>query len=159
MEHDHLPGLMALLLTAPLAVLTLGGTQLAANLRFAPATWALARASAAPASARLASLLLLLAGAVHAGLIPGHLEEPMFAVAFLAAAVTMVGAAVGALITAPWWKPVSAGLLLAALAVYVATRIAGIEAVDSLGVATTIVEVTALAVVLAPSSRGQTHVA
>jgi len=148
MDHDHLPGLMALLFAAPLAIFALAGVQLAARLRYAPAGRALTRASAAPTSARLTALLLLIAGAVHAGLIAGHLEEPALAAAFLVAAVAMIGAAGGALLAASWWRPLAAALLVAVLVAYAATRAAGMEGVDVLGVATALVELSALATVL-----------
>jgi hypothetical protein len=148
MDHDHLPGLMALMFAAPLAIFALAGVQLAARLRYAPAGRALARASAAPTSARLTALLLLIAGAVHAGLIAGHLEEPALAAAFLVAAVAMIGAAGGALLAASWWRPLAAALLVAVLVAYAATRAAGMEGVDVLGVATALVELSALATVL-----------
>lgn len=148
MDHDHLPALTALLFAAPLAFLALTGAQLAARLGYAPAGQALVRASAAPAPARLAALLLLIGGAVHAGLVPGHADEPVFAVALAAAAVTMVAVAGAALVAMPRWRPVAAALIVTVLVSYLATRLAGVEGIDMLGVSTAIVEVAALAAVL-----------
>ena len=153
MDHDHLPALTALLFAAPLAFLALAGAQLAARLGYGPAGRALARASDAPAPARLAALLLLIGGAVHAGLVPGHADEPVFAVAFAAAAVTLVAVAGAAIVALPWWRPVAAALMVALPVSYLATRLAGVEGTDALGVSTAIVEVAALAAVLCASGQ------
>lgn len=148
MDHDHLPALTALLFAAPLAFLALAGAELAARLGDGPARRALVRASDAPAPARLAALLLLIGGAVHAGLVPGHADEPVFALAFAAAAVTLIAVAGAALVAVSWWRPVAAALNVVALASYIAVRLAGVEGIDALGVSTAIVEVAALAAVL-----------
>lgn len=147
MDQDHLPALSALLFSAPLAVLALGGLQLAASRGWSPARRALERAARASRGSRLAALLLVMAGAIHLGLIPGHRGEPLFAASFVAAGVGLPGLAAAVLLQLPHWRPLAAGALGAVLAAYLITRVAGVEGVDGLGVAAAGIELVALGLV------------
>lgn len=157
MDHDHLPALTALLYLAPLVVLVVAATQLLAARGWEPAR-AVLRRSARAGGAELSSAgLLMIAAGIHAGLVPGHLDEPVLAVAFVAAAVALTGAAAAAVLVLPGWRPLSAALLVAVLASYAATRLAGLEGVDALGVATSILELACLALVIGrPARRDRT---
>lgn len=94
----------------------------------------------------------------HAGLVPAHLQhEPRLGVAFLAAVVLLLSAVI-AVAVRPTDQRVAAGaaLVLFGLALaYLATRTTGIpfldperEGVDTVGVVTTLIEVTGVAVAL-----------
>lgn len=148
MDHDHLPALAALLYLAPVLVLLVAATQLLASRGWEPARAALRRSARAGATELSSAGLLVVAAGIHAGLVPGHLDEPVLAVAFVAAAVALTGAAVAAALVLPGWRPLSAALLVAVLASYAATRLAGLEGVDALGVATSIIELACLALVI-----------
>lgn len=145
MAHDHAPALVALLYAAPLAIAGLAAVQRA-----------LPRATLDRGTAA-ASLLLYLAGAVHVGLVIGHLDEPALAVAFALAGAGQIALAGAAVLDVPRWRPAAAMLLAAVVSTYVAYALAAVEAVDALGIATALVEVGALVLVcLFPSSaRGQ----
>ena len=159
MDHDHLPALAVLLYAAPLMLLALAMVDLAAGRGWGPAMAAVRRAAAAPRDARGAALLLLLAGWIHLGLVPGHRQEPLFALAFVAAGLGMLAAAGSALLAMRSWRPVAGAAAAGALAAYVATRLAGIEGIDALGVVSGLLEAGALALAMrrAPVSLGVAH--
>lgn len=159
MDHDHLPALAVLLYAAPLMLLALGAVDLAAGRGWAPAIAAVRRAAAAPSAARGAAVVLLLAGWIHLGLVPGHRQEPLFALAFVAAGIGQLAVAASALLAARWWRPAAAAVAAGALAAYLVTRLAGIEGVDALGVATGLLEAGALALAIGrgPVSLGAAH--
>ena len=148
MDHDHLPALSALLFAAPVAVLALAGLWLAAARGSSTARTALERAAATPPTGKFAALLLMFAGTIHIGLVPGHLGEPVLAAAFAAAGAGMLGLAAIALLRVSHWRPPAAAALLGVLVAYAVTRIAGPEQVDVLGVATVAVEIAALALIV-----------
>lgn len=154
MDHDHLPALSALLFSAPLVVLALAGVQVAAGRGSARARLALDRAAATPVAGKLVALAVGAAGAIHLGLPFGHLEEPVLAASFAAAGVAMAGLAVSALLRLPHWRPLAAATLAGVLAAYSASRLAGLEGVDALGVATAALELVALGLVVSPRTQG-----
>ena len=104
MDHDHLPALTALLFLAPVVVLVIAATQLLAARGWEPARAALRRSSRAGDTELAGAGLLLLAAGIHAGLVPGHLNEPLLAAAFVAAAAALTGAAVAAVLVVPGWR-------------------------------------------------------
>lgn len=150
MDHDHLPALIALLYLAPLTVLLLALVKIAAARGWAPAVIASRRLETRPVSTGLASLVLLLAGTIHLSLVPGHLEQPVLAASFAAAGIASGFLALALLMSERWRAP-AALLLLAVLAAYGWTRIAGFEAVDSLGIATCAMELLGLAALAYPA--------
>ena len=152
MDHDHLPALSALLFSAPVAMIALAGLSLAAARGSFTARVALERASATPSTTKLAALLLMFAGAIHLGLVPGHLDEHGLAAAFAIAGAGLLVLAAAALLRLSRWRPLAAASLLGVLVAYAATRIAGPEQVDALGIATASVELVALALVVSPSA-------
>ena len=159
MDHDHLPALSALLFSAPLAVLALAGTRLAADRGSSPARLAIERAAATSPAAKLFALAMLAAGAIHLGLVPGHLEEPVLATSFAGAGIAMVGLAAAALLRMPHWRPLAAAALVGVLAAYSASRLAGLEGVDVLGVATAGLELVALGLAVSGRVQGAASIA
>lgn len=148
MDHDHLPALSALLFSAPLAVLALTALQLAAGGGYRPARRALERAATASPGVKFAALLLMVGGAIHLGLVPAHLDEPILAASFAAAGVGLVALAAAALLRLSRWRPLAVAALVGVLAAYSVTRLAGLESVDVLGVATAGLELGALGLVV-----------
>lgn len=137
MDHDHLPALTFLMFAAPLAVLAL----------------AIMRPSGKHGSRdEIVGLGLFIAGVIHVGLVPGHVDEPLLAASLGLAGGAMLILAV-ATVTTSWWRTPSALCLGFVLAAYVATRITGFEGLDALGVATCAIEVLSLALLLLPRRR------
>lgn len=159
MDHDHLPALSALLFAAPLAVLALAGVRLAAARGSSPARLAIERAAATPPAGKLVALALMAAGAIHLGLVFGHLEEPFLATSFAGAGIAMVGVAAAALMRMPHWRGLVAAPLVGVLAAYAASRIAGLEGVDLLGVATAGLELVALGLAVSAREIGAAPIA
>lgn len=152
MNHDHLGALSALLFAAPLAVLVLAAVEVAATRGIGVARRAAARAASGSGTARLCALLVLVSAAIHAGLVPGHLDEPQLAVSFVAAAIALSVLALAAYLELPLWQPMTASVLVAVLVAYAGTRIAGGEAVDVLGLAAAGIELFTL-LLIARSAR------
>ena len=144
MDHDHVPALTALLYLGPLTMLLLVLMQAAAARGWVPAVAALRRLESPPVTTGLASLLLLVAGAIHIGLVPGHLEQPVLAVTFAVAGLACGFLAV-AVAASDRWRAPAALLLLALLAAYGWTRVTGSEGVDALGIVAVVIELLGLA--------------
>ncbi len=153
MDHDHLPAISALLVSAPLAVLTLAGLQFGARRDWAPARSGLERAATAAPATWVAALLLLASGVVHLGLVPGHGDEPLLAASFAGAGLGLLGIAIATLLQVPRWRALAASALTGAVVAYAATRLAGLEGLDALGLATVALELLALGAVAAPVRR------
>ena len=129
MDHDHLPALTALMFAAPFAVLALALLRPSLDRR--------------TLADQVVALGLFIAGVIHLGLIPGHADEPWLAASFAVAGAAMVTLAFAALTTS-WWRMPAAACLVSVPAAYVATRLAGLEGIDVLGLATCGIEVLAL---------------
>jgi hypothetical protein len=129
----HAAGLIGGLIALPLALLLL---------RFHP--WRLR----APGTVRAAAVLMAVSGAIHLALVPHHLDQPLTADLFLLDGVALIGLA--AAFTWRWWRIVSAALLAAAVFGYVIYMVAGLEGPDQVGLATKLLEVTALGLLLVP---------
>jgi hypothetical protein len=110
----------------------------------------------APATTKLAAILILITGAVHLGLFPGWLSDaPVTGLLFLGDGIALCGLA-AACFTWKRWRLAAGGLLAANIVGYIVYLAAGLEVKDDLGTATKLVELTALALVLLPSmERGQ----
>src|SRR2546422_8881373 len=102
-----------------------------------------------PGTVRAASVLMAVSGGVHLALIPHHLaSEPLTSLLFHLNGVAFVALAV--MFTWRWWRIAAAALLITtvlASLVYVAI---GFEGPDQVGLATKLVEVTALGLALVP---------
>jgi hypothetical protein len=99
---------------------------------------------------RVLVLLLAVTAAVHAGLVPGHLDENRFLAILFALDAVALGVAALTAFGVPWWRPAVAMLLLSNLVAYVYYVAIGTEHMDAIGLATKLIEVVALALVIHP---------
>ncbi len=103
----------------------------------------------APGTAQGAAVLMVLTGAVHLALIGHHLQtQPLTSLLFLVNAALF-----GALafhIRWRLWRLASSLVLVATILGYVAYVVAGLEGPDQVGLATKLIELTALGLVLVP---------
>jgi hypothetical protein len=136
----HADGLIGGLIALPLALILL---------RFHP------RRRQAPGTVRAAAVLMAMSGAIHLALVPDHADQPVTASLFLIDGSALI--VLAAVFTWRWWRMVSAALLGAAVVGYVIYIVVGLEGPDQVGLATKLLEVTALGLVLvpAPGETGQ----
>ena len=121
-------------------------------LRFHP-RWRLA-----PGTVRAAAVLMAVSGGVHMALIAHHLAtEPLTSLLFLLNGLAFFGLA--ASFTWRWWRLASAALLVTSVLAYLGYVGIGFEGPDQVGLATKLVEVTALGLALVPlrGEVGRTH--
>jgi hypothetical protein len=113
---------------------------------------------AVPGTVRAAAVLMAVSGGVHFALIPHHLaNEPLTSILFFCNGVAFVTLA--ASFTWRHWRLASAGLLIATILGYLFYVGVGLEGPDQVGLATKLVEVTALGLALVPvrGEAGRTH--
>jgi hypothetical protein len=138
---EHAIGLVGGLLALPVALLLL---------RLHP------RWREVPGTVRAAAVLMVVSGGVHLALIPHHLAtEPLTSLLFLLNGVAFVGLA--ASFTWRWWRLASAALLVATILGYLFYVGIGLEGPDQVGLATKLVEVTALGLALVPVRGVRSH--
>ncbi len=131
---DHLPGLIGGLVALPLAILAV---------RRSP------RHRAAPATVQIAAVLMAVSGAVHLALIPHHLaSSPVTAALFFFNGLAFLGLA--ALVAWRWWRIASVLLIVLTILGYTVFIGAQLETSDQVGIATKLVELTALGMILIP---------
>lgn len=132
---SHLPGLIGGLIALPVALFAV---------RRSP--WH----RRAPTTLQIAAVLMACSGSVHLALIPHHLQtDPLTSALFLFNGLAFL--ALAALVRWRWWRFESALLILLTIlgyGVYIAARR---EIPDQVGIATKLVELTALGMVLVPS--------
>jgi hypothetical protein len=105
----------------------------------------------APATIQAAAVLMAVSGAVHLALIPDHLDgSPVASLLFLLNGMGFIGLA--ALVAWRWWRIASAVLIVLTVVGYVVYVGAQLETSDQVGIATKLVELTALGMVLVPVS-------
>jgi len=130
----HAIGLVAGLLALPLALL---------GLRFQP------RWRSVPGTVRGAAVLMVMTGAVHLALIGHHLgRDPITSVLFLMNGVIFIALAVN--VRRRFWRIASAAMLTMTIFGYLGYVAVGIEGPDQVGLATKLIELTALGLVLVP---------
>jgi hypothetical protein len=130
----HLPGLIGGLVALPIAVLAV---------RRSP--WH----SDAPAPVQIAAVLMAVSGAVHLALIPHHLpSSPLTSALFFLNGLAFIGLA--ALVAWRWWRIASALLIVLTILGYVVYIGAQLETSDQVGIATKLIELTALGMILVP---------
>src|SRR5690242_3403690 len=130
----HLPGLIGGLVALPIAVLAV---------RRSP--WHRRE----PATVQIAAVLMAVSGAVHLALIPHHVENsPVTSVLFFFNGLAFLGLA--AFVSWRWWRIASALLIVLTVLGYVAYIGARLETPDQVGIATKLVELTALGMILIP---------
>jgi hypothetical protein len=130
---DHAIGLYAALLALPLALIAL---------RLGPGR------RSVPGTVQAAAVLMAMAGAIHLGLIPSHLKEPVTAVLFL-----MNGTAyliLSAVFTWRWWRMAASALVTATVLGYLVFIALGFDTPDQVALATKVVELTVLGLILVP---------
>ena len=131
---SHAIGLVGGLIALPLAIF---------GLRFHP------RWRSVPGTVQAAAVLMAITGGVHLALIQHHLAtQPLTSALFLFNGVAFVGLAVS--FTWRWWRLASSALLIATVLGYLLYVGVGLEGPDQVGIATKLVEVTALGLVLVP---------
>ncbi len=133
-SSEHAIGLVAGMLALPAALVAL---------RFHPA-W-----RRVPGTVRAAAILMMVSGGVHLALIPQHLStEPLTSALFLLNGLLFIGLA--SAFTWRWWRLASATLLAMTVLGYLFYIAVGLEGPDQVGLATKLVELTALGLVLVP---------
>ncbi|HET7339351.1 MAG TPA: hypothetical protein VFK22_07365 [Candidatus Dormibacteraeota bacterium] len=130
---DHAIGLYAGLCALPLALFAL-------RVRHVDVT----------ATVSGASVLLAIAGAVHIGLVWTHRDEALTAILFAGNGLLYI--ALSQLCRWRWWRPVSVALITATLLGYNGYIVLGLDAPDQVAIATDLVELTALGLLLIPTS-------
>jgi hypothetical protein len=105
---------------------------------------------AAPATVQIAAVLMAVSGAVHLALVPGHLaESPLTSALFVGNGLAYL--ALAALVRWRWWRLLSSVLIVLTLLGYVLYVAAQLETPDQVGIATKLIELTALAMILVPT--------
>jgi hypothetical protein len=140
---SHAVGLVAGLVALPVALIVL---------RFYP-RWRLA-----PFTVRAATVLMAVTGAVHLALIAHHLRtQPVTSILFLGNGIAFLSLA--AAFSWRWWRLASAAMLISTVLGYLFYVGVGLEGPDQVGLATKLVEVTALGLVLVPvrGEPGRSH--
>jgi hypothetical protein len=97
---------------------------------------------------KAAVLYMLISATVHLALIPAHLREPLTAALFGVDALSLTAISALSFVTS-WWRPVAVGLLLSGIGAYALYVAMGRDAVDSVGILTKVVELAALALIVA----------
>jgi hypothetical protein len=143
---DHAAGLVGGLMAALAWLLAV---------RFVPSQRFRRRYAAAPGSVRAAALLMVVTAGVHLALVPGHLDDsPFTALTFLVNAAAFTTVAIAAF-SAWWWRRAAATLLVATILAYLFYLVVGFEGPDQVGIATKLVELTALGLALVPVPHEQ----
>jgi hypothetical protein len=102
-----------------------------------------------PGTVRAAAVLMVVTAGVHLALIPHHLaHEPATSILFFLNGIAFI--ALAATFTWRWWRLASAALLVATVLGYLVYVAFGLEGPDQVGIATKLIEVTALGLVLVP---------
>lgn len=130
---DHAPGLVAGLVMLPIAVAAL-----------------LLRRSRhrVPGTVQMAAVLMAVAGAIHIGLVPSHLEETITAMLFVLNGLAYLGLSFA--FTWRWWRVASSSLLTATLLGYLGYIALGLDQPDQVALTTKLIELTALGLVVVP---------
>lgn len=130
---DHLPGLYLGLLVLPLALIAI-------RLRGAR--------HRVPGTVLGASVLMAVAGGVHLGLVPSHVDEGITAALFVVNGISYL--VLSQLFTWRHWRLAAAGLITATLLGYVVYIVLGFDSPDQVAIATKLTELVALGLVLVP---------
>ncbi|HSS94780.1 MAG TPA: hypothetical protein VLR46_12455 [Candidatus Dormibacteraeota bacterium] len=121
-------------------------------LRFHP------RRRSVPGTVQAAAVLMAVSGGVHLALVRHHVAtEPLTALLFVLNGLAFI--VLAASFTWRWWRLASAGLLITTVLAYLVYVGAGFEGPDQVGIATKLIEVTALGLVLVPvrGEAGRPH--
>ena len=99
----------------------------------------------APGMTRVIAALMLVSGAIHLALVPGH--GGMTGILFVIDGVGFMALAVAAFLTT-WWRRIAAFWLSATIIAYIVWVIAGWERPDQVGIACKLIELIALGLVM-----------
>ena len=147
---DHVPALLAVLLLWPAVWLGLRLVRVLAAHGQPPAIVVLRRYEAASSASRTAAALLLTTGVVHLALPLGHHGAPLLSLLFVASGMAFAALAAAVFTGRPWRRP-AAWLLAANIVAYLVFAGSGWqEEPDQVGIATKLVELTALGLVVIP---------
>jgi len=142
---DHAGGLTAALLLL-LFVFAFGrGLRLLAGRRVAWAVRVTQAYDTAPSITKLAAALMLLTGAIHLALVPGH--EGITGMLFVIDGLGFIGFAIAAF-TTTWWRRPAVAWLVATIVAYLVWVIAGWETPDQVGIACKLIELVALGLLM-----------
>ncbi len=130
---DHAPGLVAGLVMLPLALVALFLRRSRHRV---------------PGTVQAASVMMAVAGAIHLGLVPSHLGEPVTAVLFVLNGTAYI--ALSQAFTWRHWRLASAALITATLLGYLLWIALGLDQPDQVALTTKILELTALGLVIVP---------
>src|SRR6267378_2658345 len=130
---DHAIGLYAGLIALPIALI---------------AVRMMAARRSVPGTVQAAAILMVIAGAIHLGLVSTHLEEPITATLFVGNGVSYI--ALAAAFSWRWWRLASSALLIATLLGYLIYIAFGFDSPDQVALATKLIELTALGLVIVP---------
>src|ERR1700680_2938719 len=130
---DHANGLHAVLLALPVALIAL---------LLRPARHRV------PGPVQAASVLLAVSGAIHLGLVPSHLGEPVTAALFVMNGTGYLALSVA--FTWRWWRPAAVALLTATLIGYLGFIVLGFDTPDQVALTAKLIELTTLGLVLVP---------
>ncbi len=130
---DHAPGLIAGLAMLPIALVAL---------------FLRPSRHRVPGTVQAASVLMAVAGAIHLGLVPSHLEEPVTAVLFVMNGIAYMTLSLA--FTWRWWRAASFALLTATLLGYLGYIAMGLDQPDQVALTTKLIELTALGLVIVP---------
>ncbi len=160
---DHAAALLAPLLLPAALWVFFRGVELAARAGVPAAQHFLGGYGRSSSLTRLAALLLVLAGAVHLALVPGHLAgNRLLAMEFALDGAAFLAVGIAAFV---WdrWRRVAATFLGATLAAYLFYLGSGREGPDLVGTATYLVELVALGLIWIPRgsalAAGERHLA
>lgn len=103
---------------------------------------------AAPDTVLAASVLMVVAGAIHLGLVLTHLREPITVVLFVLNGAAYV--VLSQLFTWRWWRLAAAALITMTLLGYLGFIVLGFDSPDQVAIATKLLELTTLGLVLVP---------
>jgi hypothetical protein len=142
---DHAGAIGAALLTLVFGVAFVFGLRFLAAHRAAWAVRVTLTYDTAPSMTKLAAALMLLSGAIHLALVPGH--EGITGVLFVIDGLGFVGLAIAAFVTT-WWRRPAALWLTATIVAYIVWVVAGWETPDQIGVACKLIELVALGLVM-----------
>jgi len=102
---------------------------------------------------KLALFVALISATIHLALIPAHGGQPVTAVLFMLNGLALMAVSFWALL-GRGWRPALGLLLVASLAAYGYHLAAGLETADAVGLATKILEVSALIALVIPAAWG-----
>ncbi|HVH66077.1 MAG TPA: hypothetical protein VM674_08575 [Candidatus Acidoferrum sp.] len=142
---EHAAGLTAAIVTLVFVWLALRLFRFLARRRVDWAERWVATIDASPALTRIVALLMLVSGALHLALVPGH--EWITGFLFIIDGVGFIGLAIAAFLTT-WWRRAAALWLSATIVAYIVWVIAGWETPDEVGIACKLVELIALGLVM-----------